>query len=142
MQTSARNQFLGRATVQHMAPINAEVSVDIGAGDRITALVTRNSLDDLGIEEGTEVYALLKASSVIVVPGASSLRLSASNQLRGVIVSCRKGAVSAEVILRLAGGQTVTAVITNESIDRLELKEGDEALAVFKSSSVILGVKA
>jgi molybdate transport system regulatory protein len=104
--------------------------------------VTRNSLDDLNIQEGTEVYALLKASSVIVVPGASPLRLSASNQLRGTIVNCRKGAVSAEVILRLAGGQTVTAVITNESIDRLELKEGDQAVAVFKSSSVILGVNA
>ncbi len=142
MQTSARNQFLGRATVLHMAPINAEVSVDIGAGDQITALVTRNSLDDLNIQEGTEVYALVKASSVIIMPEASSLKLSARNQLRGKVAGCRKGAVNAEVILQLAGGQTVTAIITNESVDRLELKEGDEAVAVFKSSSVILAVKA
>ncbi len=70
------------------------------------------------------------------------LKLSARNQLRGKVISFRKGAVNAEVNLRLAGGQTVTAVITNESVDRLEFKEGDEAVAVFKSSNVILAVKA
>ncbi|MFO7640116.1 MAG: TOBE domain-containing protein [Candidatus Competibacteraceae bacterium] len=76
------------------------------------------------------------------MPGTSPLKLSARNPLRGKVISCRKGAVNAEVNLRLAGGQTVTAIITNESVDRLELQDGDEAVAVFKSSSVMLGVKA
>ena len=43
MQTSARNQFLGRVTGLNLGPINAEVSVDIGGGDQMTALITRAS---------------------------------------------------------------------------------------------------
>ena len=139
MQTSARNQFLGRVTGLNMGPINAEVGVDIG-GDHITALITRGSVENLGLQEGSEVFALVKASSVIVVAGEPKLKLSARNQLRGTVSDCRKGAVNGEVTLQLAGGKTVTATITNASIDGLALKEGDPAVAVIKSSSVILGV--
>mgnify|MGYP001171405675 CR=1 FL=1 len=140
MQTSARNQFLGRVTGINVGPINAEVGVDIGGGDHMTALITRGSVESLGLQEGSEVYALVKASSVIIVAGEPKLKLSARNQLRGTISDCRKGAVNGEVALQLAGGKTVTATITNASIDALALKEGDPAVAVIKSSSVILGV--
>ena len=140
MQTSARNQFLGRVTSLNIGPINAEVGVDIGGGDHMTALITRGSVENLGLQEGSEVFALVKASSVIIVAGEPKLKLSARNQLRGTVSDCRKGAVNGEVTLQLAGGKTVTATITNASIDGLALKEGDPAVAVIKSSSVILGV--
>ncbi len=140
MQTSARNQFLGRVTGLNVGPINAEVGVDIGGGDHITALITRGSVENLGLQEGSEVYALVKASSVIIMTGPEKLKLSARNLLRGTVLDCKKGAVNGEVTLQLAGGKTVTATITNASIDGLALKEGDPAVAVIKSSSVILGV--
>ncbi|MFO1424614.1 MAG: TOBE domain-containing protein [Candidatus Competibacteraceae bacterium] len=140
MQTSARNQFLGRVTGLNIGPINAEVGVDIGGGDHMTALITRGSVENLGLQEGSEVYALVKASSVIIMTGPEKMKLSARNQLRGTVSDCKKGAVNGEVTLQLAGGKTVTATITNASIDGLALKEGDAAVAVIKSSSVILGV--
>ncbi|MFZ1326172.1 MAG: TOBE domain-containing protein [Candidatus Contendobacter sp.] len=140
MQTSARNQFLGRVTRLHLGPINAEVGVDIGGGDHITALITRGSVENLNLQEGSEVMALVKASSVLIMVGAENLKLSARNQLRGTVADCKKGAVNGEVTLQLAGGKTVTATITNASIDRLGIKEGDPAMAAIKSSSVILGV--
>lgn len=140
MQTSARNQFLGRVTSLKIGPINAEVGVDIGGGDHMTALITRGSVENLGLQEGSEAFALVKASSVIIVAGEPKLKLSARNQLRGTVSDCKKGAVNGEVTLQLAGGKTVTATITNASIDGLGLKEGDPAVAVIKSSSVILGV--
>jgi molybdate transport system regulatory protein len=140
MQTSARNQFLGRVTAFTSGPINAEVAVDIGGGDKITALITRNSLEQLGIQEGAEVYTLIKASSVIIMAGAAKMKLSARNQLHGAVSSCKKGSVNGEVTIILGGGKTITAIITNDSIDGLALKEGDPAIAVIKSSSVILGV--
>ncbi len=140
MQTSARNQFLGRVTGLNVGPINAEVGVDIGGGDHITALITRGSIENLSLQEGSEVYALVKASSVIIMAGDVKLKLSARNQLRGTVSDCKKGAVNGEATLQLAGGKTVTATITNASIDGLALKEGDAAVAVIKSSSVILGV--
>jgi molybdate transport system regulatory protein len=140
MQTSARNQFLGRVTGLNIGPITAEVGVDISGSDHITALITRGSFENLGIQEGSEVFVLVKASSVIIMTGAEKMKLSARNQLRGTVSDCRKGAVNGEVTLHLAGGKTVTATITNASIDGLGLKEGDPAVAVIKSSSVILGV--
>ena len=94
----------------------------------------------LGIQEGAEVYTLIKASSVIIMTGAAKMKLSARNQLHGVVPSCKKGSVNGEVGITLAGGKTITAIITNASIDALALKEGDTAIAVIKSSSVILGV--
>lgn len=140
MKVSTRNQFKGRATVLHIGQINADVSVDIGGGDQITALITSKSLESLGIRDGVDVYALVKASSVIVMAADTPLRLSTRNQLRGTVVKCQKGAINGEVVIQLVGGGTVTAITTNESIDGLELKEGGGAIAVFKSTSVILGV--
>lgn len=52
------------------------------------------------------------------------------------------GAVNTEVVLQLPGGGTVAAVITNASATALGLAEGRAATAVFKASSVILGVAA
>ncbi|MCB1776749.1 MAG: TOBE domain-containing protein [Candidatus Competibacteraceae bacterium] len=140
MKISTRNQFKGQATVLHIGQVNADVSIDIGGGDRITALITSKSLEDLGIRDGVDVYALVKASSVMVMAADTPLRLSARNQLRGVVVKCQKGVVNSEVTIQLTGGETITAIITNESMDALELSEGAEAVAVFKSTSVILGV--
>jgi molybdate transport system regulatory protein len=139
MQTSARNQFAGRVVSLTKGPVNTEVVIDSG-GDQITATITTHSADKLGIRDGAEVYALVKASSILIVPGSENIKLSARNQLRGTVTECRKGAINAEVAVQLQGGKTVTAIITNESIDRLALKEGDSVCAVFKASSVILGV--
>lgn len=140
MQTSARNEFAGRVASLFAGPINAEVTVDLGNGDAITALITKNSADRLGLSQGSEVLALVKASSIIITSGSENIKFSTRNLLRGAVLSCKQGAVNTEVTLQLAGGKTLAAIITNESVDRLGLKEGSSACAIFKSSSVILGV--
>jgi molybdate transport system regulatory protein len=68
------------------------------------------------------------------------VRISARNQLRGKVSSVTLGAVNAEVSLALDDATTVTAIITNESVGTLGLAQGQAAVAVFKASSVILGV--
>ncbi|MFY7863567.1 TOBE domain-containing protein [Roseateles sp.] len=52
------------------------------------------------------------------------------------------GAVNSEVVLELPGGGSIAAIVTSVSAQVLELKPGMEATAVFKASSVILGVAA
>lgn len=64
-------------------------------------------------------------------------RLSARNQLIGKVVEVRRGEVSTEIGIDI-GGQTVTAIITTASADRLDLKVGDVAAAVFKAHDVIV----
>jgi molybdate transport system regulatory protein len=67
------------------------------------------------------------------------MRLSARNQLDGTIVKVEHGAVMSTVVVRLAGGQEITAAITKDSAVGLDLTEGDEVKAVIKSTEVMIG---
>lgn len=69
------------------------------------------------------------------------MNLSARNQLKGTIIAIHPGAVSANVIIELEGGQTVTSSISMGSLKDLALQVGQEAYAIIKASSVIIGVE-
>ncbi|MEW5709525.1 MAG: molybdopterin-binding protein [Pseudomonadota bacterium] len=68
------------------------------------------------------------------------MKLSARNVLPGKIKQIRKGPISTEVVLEVAGGVEIVSVITTGSADNLGLKEGEAAYAVFKADSVMVGV--
>ena len=141
MKTSARNQFLGTVTSLNLGPINAEVVLDIGGGQKLAAVITNDSVNHLGLKVGSEAYALIKAPWVIVTT-SDGFKTSARNELHGTVVRCQEGAVNGEVIIELAGGKTVAAIVTNDSIKSLGLKEGVKAAALIKASHVILAVNA
>jgi len=67
------------------------------------------------------------------------MKLSARNQLRGKVVAVQKGQTTAHVQIEIAGGVIVTSSITNEAVDDLGLKPGDDAVAVIKASDVMVG---
>ena len=67
------------------------------------------------------------------------MKLSARNVLAGTVTEVTKGQTTAHVKIRLAGGATVTASVTNEAVEELALKVGDEASAIVKASDVIVG---
>jgi molybdopterin-binding protein len=67
-----------------------------------------------------------------------ALLISARNRLRGTISGLQLEGLMAEVILRI-GDQELVAVITRSSVERLGLKVGDEALALVKSTEVMIG---
>ena len=63
--------------------------------------------------------------------------LSGRNQLRGVIEEVRTDGLMAQIRLRI-GDQALTAIITRDAVDSLRLKRGDEALAIIKSTEVMI----
>lgn len=67
------------------------------------------------------------------------MKISARNQLKGVIRSVTKGQTTAHVEIEV-DGVMLTASITNESVDALQLKVGQPAYAVVKASDVMVGV--
>jgi molybdate transport system regulatory protein len=152
MKTSARNQLYGTVRAVTRGSVNDEISLALPGGQTIVAVVTHESTETLGLAIGAPAFALIKASWVMLIaedaaPG-QPLRLSARNQLRGVVTQMTRGAVNAEVSLTLDGAAegaaspnptTITAIVTNESAETLGLAEGKPAIAVFKASSVILG---
>ncbi|RQO53471.1 molybdenum-dependent transcriptional regulator [Paucibacter sp. KBW04] len=145
MKTSARNQFAGTITALRTGAVNDEIELSIIGGQTLVATVTRESSQELGLVVGAKAFALVKASSIVlVVDGAEAeaggLRLSARNQLRGVVSRLVEGAVNNEVVLTLPGGGTVAAIVSQAGAEDLGLAVGAEAVAVFNAASVILGV--
>jgi molybdate transport system regulatory protein len=141
MKTSARNQFLGTVKSVKLGAINAEVVLDIGGGQMLAAVITNESVNHLGLKVGSEAYALIKAPWVIVTT-SDGFKTSARNELHGTVVRCQEGAVNGEVIIELSGGKSVAAIVTNDSIKSLGLKEGVKAAALIKASHIILAVNA
>ena len=66
------------------------------------------------------------------------MKLSARNQIKGRVTAVMKGQTTGHVHIDIGNGVTVHASITNEAIDDLDLKVGDDAVAVIKSSDVMV----
>lgn len=140
MKASARNHFEGVVQAVREGSINDEVDLETAQGLRVVATVTRESRQALGLEAGRQAFALIKASSIVLVSGVGSARFSARNQYAGTVQALVRGAVNSEVSLLVAGGMVLTAIITNESAVGMDLQVGGAATALFKASSVIVGV--
>lgn len=68
------------------------------------------------------------------------MKVSARNQLQGIVKSVTPGAVNSEVTLEIAPGVIVTSQVTSASVARLGLKPGLTAYAIIKADSVMVGV--
>jgi len=140
MRTSARNQFFGKVSTVKTGAVNDEIELDVAGGHKIVAIITHASTQELALEVGAEAFALVKASSIILVTAMAGARFSARNQLHGTVTRLQPGAVNTEVVIDLAGGASLAAIVTNDSATGLELTVGSEVSAIFKASSVILAV--
>jgi molybdopterin-binding protein len=70
-------------------------------------------------------------------PRGVIVALSGRNRLRGFVEEVRSDGLMAQVRLRI-GNQSLTAVITRDAIDELRLRRGDDALAIIKSTEVMI----
>ena len=142
MKISARNIFRGTIDALRTGAVNSEVDLTLSGGEKLVAMITNESAQALELAAGKEAVALVKASSVLVMTDEAGIRLSARNCLAGTVKAVTSGPVSAEVTITLTGGTEVHATITHNAADELGLEPGSPATAVFKASSVILGVPA
>jgi len=140
MKTSARNALRGVVESVTDGAVNAEVVLRIAETAEIVAVVTRQSVGDLGLTPGATAVALINAGSIILATTDGDLRTSARNHLKGVVSEIRPGAVNDEVTLDLDAGKTLTATVTSESVKQLKLSVGEPVVALIKASHVILAV--
>lgn len=66
MKVSARNTIKGKVKKIISGAVNTEVIIEIPGGTEIVSIITKSSADSLKIQEGKEVYAVIKASSVMI----------------------------------------------------------------------------
>jgi molybdate transport system regulatory protein len=105
-----------------------------GGGARLTKM-GENLLSEYRQLEGylNEVLAEAKSSEV------KGLKLSARNNFKGKVVDVEKGVITAKVKILVKTPITITAVITKDAVEDLDLKVGDEVTAIVKSTEVIVG---
>jgi molybdopterin-binding protein len=70
--------------------------------------------------------------------GGEIMKISARNVLKGKVVGIEKGQTTAHVRIDIGGGKIVTSSITNQAVDDLGLKSGQDAYAVIKASDVMV----
>lgn len=66
------------------------------------------------------------------------MKLSARNQIKGKAAEVKKGQTTAHVRIDIGNGVIITSSITNEAVDELGLKTGDQVIAVIKASDVMV----
>lgn len=140
MRTSARNMLLCTvAEVKHGA-VNAEIVLNVATGIQLVAIITEESVKNLELAAGKEVFALIKSSFVLLAPAGEVGRTSARNVIKGTVARREDGAVNSEIIIDIGSGKSIAAIITKESAASLGLKVGDPAAALIKASHIILAI--
>lgn len=66
MKISARNILKGKIVKIVHGAVNSEVTLELPGGSRLVSIITNSSVDTLGLTEGKEAYAIIKASNVMV----------------------------------------------------------------------------
>lgn len=138
-KVSTRNAYIGTIVKIVKGEMKSEVAMAIQGGGRIIALITNESVESLGLHEGSFAYAVIKANSVILGSGDADMHVSISNRFPGTILSLSRHMITTDVIVELSGGNTISAVIPNECAESLHLKEGDRVWAMCNAASVIMG---
>jgi molybdate transport system regulatory protein len=140
MRLSIRNQLDGVIQAVSRGEVMATVRTALAGGPEITAAITLEAVDDLGLTEGQHVRLLVKSTEVAVATGTLE-NLSIRNRLPGTIANVEHGAVMTTVKVTIAGGQTMTAAITKDGAEDLDLSVGDEVTVLIKSTEVSIAVE-
>ena len=142
MKISARNQFAGTVVSVEKGAVNAVVAIKVAEDKVIKADITCEAVEELGLEAGKECVAVIKATNVMFAEAGQHLKISARNQFSGEVASIAEGAVNGHVTIKTAYGLTISGSITNEAIHELGLEVGKPAVALVKSTDVLVAVEA
>lgn len=136
MTLSIRNQLPGTVTEVHPGEVMATVKVRLTGGQDLTAAVTVEAVEQLGLTPGSPVTALVKATEVSLAANQVE-GLSIRNQLRGTVIRLSLGEAMATVRVAVEGGE-LTAAITKDAAGDLGLFVGSDVVALIKATEVAL----
>ena len=134
---SARNHFHGNVKEIRKGAVNGIVKLETPGGNRVSSTISMDAIEDLKLAEGTKACIFVKATEVMLAN--DNLKISARNQWKGTVKEIKEGAVNAIVKLEIEADVIISATISMEAIKNLALAVGSNAVAIVKSTSVILG---
>ncbi|MBN6359905.1 molybdenum-dependent transcriptional regulator [Providencia huaxiensis] len=137
LQTSARNQFFGTLISRDHMQVQQHVQIRLSDNSTvINAALTEQSANRLGLTEGKEVLALIKAPWVKITKQPAPTGFD--NHLEGKITTLERGNENSEVIVTLTGGETLCSTMPNSEIDSQSLKVNNSVTALFNADQVII----
>ena len=136
MGLSIRNQLTGTVTAVNPGEVMATVKSRLSGGQEITAAITLEAVDDLGIAEGSAIRVLIKSTEVSLAAGPVT-GVSIRNQIPGQVAGVATGGAMATVKVSIDGGE-LTAAITREAVAELGLSMGSPEVALIKSTEISL----
>ncbi|MFZ2406710.1 MAG: TOBE domain-containing protein [Methylobacter sp.] len=141
VKTSARNQLFGSITAIQTGAVNAEIIVTLKGGEQVITRIAQASLGDLGLQLGADAVLLINSADITLTSASGGNHFSARNRLSGSVIRVQQDEVNAEVIVLLPGGETLIAMVTEQSAESLALVPGMPVWVMFKSNAPVLGVK-
>ncbi|ASM39734.1 TOBE domain-containing protein [Campylobacter sp. RM12327] len=139
MQIGARNQIQAKITDIKTGSINSLITAKTSCNKIFKATITAESEKNLDLKVGKEAYFIFKAINVIISKD-NSLKFSAANQIIGKVKDIELGSVMSKIIID-SNGLEISSVITKESTQSLNLKQGDTVTAMIKATNIVVGVK-
>ena len=141
MKTSSRNTCTGKITNIIRGGLNDEVELTLEAGEKIYGQLAHASAERLGLKEGSEAMALVKATEILLVSDNDDYEICCRNQFTGKVLKLVRGFVNGEVIIQTPSGLELNATVSLEGINRLRVERGATVTAMFKSSNVMIAAK-
>lgn len=138
MQISARNQIIGIVEKISLGAVNAEIQLKLKSANSIVSIITNTATENLELNIGDEVIAVIKSSNVLLSTEAG-LKISARNKLCGEIETINQGETNSEVVINIGNEDKVVAIITTSSIKSMKLKVGSKVDAIIKASDIMIG---
>ncbi|MFE6483304.1 molybdopterin-binding protein [Streptomyces sp. NPDC057757] len=136
MSLSIRNQLPGTVASVTPGEVMATVKVRLDGGQELTAAVTLEAVEELGLATGSSVRALIKSTEVSLATGPVS-GVSIRNQLPGTVTDVATGGAMARVKVDVTGGE-LTSAITRDAVTELGLAAGSPVVALVKATEVSL----
>ncbi|MEV7323568.1 TOBE domain-containing protein [Streptomyces sp. NPDC093970] len=136
MSLSIRNQISGTVTSVTPGEVMATVRLRLDGGQDLTAAITLEAVEDLGLAEGSAVRAMMKSTEVALATGPVT-GLSIRNRLPGTVREVAVGGAMATVKVAVDGGE-LTSAITRDAVTDLGLAAGSPVVALIKSTEVSL----
>ena len=141
MKTSSRNTCTGKITNIIRGGLNDEVELTLEAGEKIYGQLSHASAERLGLTEGSEAMALVKATEILLVSDNDDYEICCRNQFTGKVLKLVRGFVNGEVVIQTPSGLEFNATVSLEGINRLRVERGATVTAMFKSSHVLVAAK-
>jgi molybdate transport system regulatory protein len=139
-KTSARNRFFGKILKIRKGDIQARVEMITLPGDRLTTMITNDSLARLGLKVGRLITAEVKAPWVILQKGEAEPVCSAENRFYGTVSRIISGRVTAEYVVRIADGTELCSLVSSDQGRQLDLHLQEPVWVLFNAFAVVLHV--